>query len=80
MRLTYDRVADAVYILLRDVPCAYGYSLDESRRIDYGPDRRPRGVELLDVSQGVDVRGLPDPDRIAAALQEHGIRVIAVAS
>lgn len=55
-------------MLFRDVPYSYGYTLDEYRRVDYGENRRPMGVELLDVSLGVDLQGLPDAEPIAAEL------------
>lgn len=77
MRVEYDPQADAVYIYLRDVPYSYGYTLDLSRRVDYGEDRRPMGVELLDVSRGVDLRSLPEADLIAMELRRHDIPVAA---
>jgi uncharacterized protein YuzE len=75
MRVEYDRTADAVYVWLREVPYAYGRDLDEARRIDFGADHEPLGVELLDVSQGVDLRGLPAAEQIADALKGYHLRV-----
>lgn len=77
MRLKHDPEADAVYITLReDVPFARGFSMDAERVIDFGADGQPRGVELLNVSYGVDVRGVPEEVAIAALLRQHGIRVL----
>ena len=77
MKLKHDPEADAVYITLREaVPFAHGYQMDTERVIDFGPDGKPRGVELLNVSYGVDVRGLPDEEATTALLQQHGIRVL----
>jgi len=73
--IEYDRRADAIYVRLRDVPYSYGYSVDESRRIDYGEDREPVGVELLDVSAGVDLRGIPRAAEIAEALRRYDIPI-----
>lgn len=75
VRLEYDRDADAIYIWLRDLPYAYGEDLDHSRRIDYGPDGRPIGVELLGVSRGVLLDALPEQQAIARLLDKHGITV-----
>jgi uncharacterized protein YuzE len=71
MRLTYDPEADAVYIYLReDVPFAFNYNLDDGRNISYGPDEKPIGVELLGVSQGVDLTDLPCRAAIARLLAD----------
>jgi uncharacterized protein YuzE len=56
MKLQYDPEADAVYIYLReDVRFSFNFNLDDGRIISYGPDSKPIGVELLGVSQGVDL-------------------------
>jgi uncharacterized protein YuzE len=75
MHITYDRQADAVYIRLRDEPYAYGRDLDESRRIDDAAENHPIGIEFLDVSTGVDLRGLPESQEIAGQLRVHDILV-----
>ncbi|HZS88669.1 MAG TPA: DUF2283 domain-containing protein [Chloroflexota bacterium] len=74
MRITHDHTVDAVYIYLRDVPYAFGHSLDYERRIDYGEDEKPMGVELLGVSHGVNLDGIPEADAIERALAERDIR------
>lgn len=76
-KVDYDPAADAVYIRLRDLPYAFGEDLDSDRRIDYADDRLPIGVELLNVSLGVDVRDLPEPAAIGRALEDHNIKVFA---
>ncbi len=76
-RLEYDRGADAVYIYLWDVPYAYGCDLDDDRRIDYGTDNAPRGIELLAVSHGVNLDDLPEREEIAALLAQHHLKVYA---
>lgn len=44
--------------------------------IDFAPDNRPIGIELLNVHLGVDVRGLPEHEAVTALLLHHGIRVL----
>jgi uncharacterized protein YuzE len=75
VRIDYDRDADAAYVWLRlGLQYAYGEDLDSSRRIDYGLDGQPIGVELLNVSQGVNLADLPERQEIARLLQEQAIQ------
>lgn len=80
MELKYDEQADAAYIYLSSKPYAYGRDLDDERRIDYASDNTQIGVELLYISKGVNVDGLPQPDEIANLLETKGIRIYAMAS
>lgn len=77
LRIEHDPEADAVYIRLRDAPYAFGRDLDDARRVDFGLGEQPIGIELLFVSHGVDVTGLPQEDVVARLLEEHGFRVLA---
>lgn len=78
MRLEYDKQADAIYIYLSDAPYAYGKDLDNERRIDYAADGSPRGVELLCVSEGVNVSDFPYAQEIVKVLAVNGIRAYSV--
>lgn len=77
MKFSYDDKADAVYIRLRAVPYAHGEDLDAVRRVDFGADGQPIGVELLYVSEGVNVDDLPEQAMIGRLLEEHNIKVLA---
>jgi uncharacterized protein YuzE len=70
MKVKYDREADAIYIHLNEKAYAYGKDLDHERRVDYAEDNTPIGVELLCVSKGVNVDGLPQSTEIAQLLEE----------
>ena len=48
-------------------------NLDGSRLIDYAEDGQPVGVELLDVSAGVNLSDLPAREIITRLLAEHRI-------
>ena len=72
-KLEFDEDADAVYITLANAPYGYGEDLDDWRRVDYAADRTPIGVELLYVSGGVDLDGIPERDRIEPVLRKRGI-------
>jgi len=77
MKLKHDKNADAIYIKLSDMPNAYGKDLDDLRRIDYDANGEPRGVELLCVSDGVDMHDLPQSEEISRLLEGKNIKVFA---
>jgi hypothetical protein len=64
-------------VRLSDEQYAYGEELDPERRIDYAADGTPIGVELLCVSEGVDLRNLPENAEISKLLSRHRIKVLA---
>ena len=77
MKIKHDRIADAIYIKLSNMPYAYGKDLDDLRRIDYDANDNPRGVELLCVSRGVITDDLPNRAEIERALDDRGIKAYA---
>ncbi len=74
MKLKHDKIADAIYIKLSNMPYAYGKDLDDLRRIDYDAEGNPRGIELLCVSDGVNIDDLPHKNEIAEVLEANGIK------
>lgn len=68
MKHTYDKEANAIYIYLDEKPYSFGRRLDDERSIDYAEDGTPTGIELLYVSSGVNVTGLPQSDEVAQLL------------
>ena len=77
MRIEYDSEADAAYVWLReDGERAFGLDLDSTRYVDFGPDQRAIGVELLHVSRGVDTTGLPAREQVELLLRRAQIRVL----
>jgi uncharacterized protein YuzE len=79
MLYEYDQEADAAYITLRDLPRAFGQLLDDARYVDFAGDNTPIGIELLAVSKGVNVEGLPEPEEVERLLTDHGVRIVAPA-
>ncbi len=75
MEFKRDMEADAIYISLSNKPYAYGKDLDDERRIDYAGDNTLIGVELLCVSDGVNIDVLPHRDEIIDVLESNGIKV-----
>lgn len=77
MSSEYDRENDSLYIYLREgVQRAYGESLDDTRYVDFGADGLPIGVELLRVSRGVKLEGLPEAQAIAELLHRRNMAVV----
>lgn len=76
LRIETDPTADAVYIQLLDEPIAYSEELDDNRLIDctLNPGK-PVGVDLLSVSEGVKLDGLPEVETIKRILVGLGVKV-----
>lgn len=73
--IEHDRDADAIYVRVRAVPYSHGKDLDDSRRVDYGEDGQPIGIELLNVSLGVRLKGLPEAGTVRRLLEGSNIAV-----
>ncbi len=70
MRVVYDSEADAIAVHLREPMGAVETEfVDDVRYVDYDADGNVVGIELLAVSHGYDLEGLPEADRIARALK-----------
>jgi uncharacterized protein YuzE len=78
MRLTHDPEADAIYIYLSTKQYAYGMDIDTNRRIDYSVDGTPIGIELLNVSSGISLVGLPNAEDLGGLLDVSDIGVCLV--
>ena len=71
MEVRYDPEADAIYVTLRE---HHGRlqsrnAGDWRRVIDYDDAGEPVGVELLAVSTGLDLDGLPEAEAIGKAIR-----------
>ncbi|MBI4496465.1 MAG: DUF2283 domain-containing protein [Chloroflexi bacterium] len=78
MQLKYDPEADAIYIRFSDQKSAKMRTVRGNlgnAAVDYAADGSVVGVELLGVSAGIDLRGLPESEQIGALLQDHGFLV-----
>ena len=71
MLLSYDTEADAIYVSLREHEGALrSRNADDWRRVvDYDEVGEAVGIELLAVSAGLDLDGLPRADEISAAIR-----------
>jgi uncharacterized protein YuzE len=75
--MTYDAEVDAAYVYFRDAAWDHMQIIDDYRNVDYGLDGEPNGVELLYVSDGVNLDGLPHRDIIESLLAENHIPMFA---
>ncbi len=70
MQLEYDTEADAIYVRFRDPQGRVrSHRIDDRRIVDYDERDEVVGVELLAVSHGVDLDGVPEASRIAEAMR-----------
>lgn len=76
MRLEHDPEANAANVYLRELPFACGRELDDSRTIDYAADKKPIGIELLYVSDGVNLQDLPECEAVGRLLRDNGIKIL----
>ncbi len=71
-----DPTADAVYIQLNDEPIGYTEELDDNRLIDCTMNPgKPVGIDLLAVSEGVKLEGLPEVETVKKILVGLGVKV-----
>ncbi len=61
----------------RDTPWDHMDILDDYRNIDDAPDGEPVGIELLYVSKGVNLDGLPMANAIAWLLETEHLKIFA---
>ncbi len=62
--ITYSDESDAVYIQLSDAKIVRTQVIDDARFVDYDANGDVVGVELLGASGGLDLRGLPEHQRL----------------
>ncbi len=77
MKWEYDPEADAGHVNLgRRRTSHHCEQLDDSRIIDYAEDGTVVGVELLYVSDGVVIDGLPEQNEVERVLRAHDVKVL----
>ncbi len=70
MHLEYDTEADALYVSLRQYEGRHHQRpLDDRRVVHLDEDGTPVGIELLFVSDGIDLDGVPDAEALADAIR-----------
>ncbi len=76
LRVETDPTTDAIYIQLLDEPIGYTEELDDDRLIDRSINSgKPVGVDLLEVSEGVKLEGLPETETIKRILVGLGVEI-----
>jgi len=73
----YSETADALYVALGEAEVALTRELDDRRLIDLSEDGQIVGIEFLDVSGGVDLRGVPLRDEVGKLIRDFPFRVLA---
>ncbi len=76
LRVETSPISDAVYIQLLDELIGYTEELDDDRLIDRALDSdEPVGIDLLSVSNGVKLDGLPEVEAVRRILVGLGLEV-----
>lgn len=81
MMVQYDAEADAMHIAFKEIGPGEAHRqrlLTDKTIVDLNKAGEPIGVELLWVSEGVDLRGAPRAEEIAAALNRLGMAAASV--
>jgi uncharacterized protein YuzE len=77
LRIEYDDKADAVYIQWLIEPIGCTNTLDHNRLVDYTlPPARVVGVDLMSVSEGVKLKGLPNREAVKDILNFLKIKTL----
>ena len=76
LRVETSPISDAVYIELSEGPISHTEELDDDRLLDHGldPDRIV-GIDLVSVSKGVKLDGLPEVEAVRKILVGLGLEV-----
>lgn len=59
-----DAISDALYVTLADKKVAFTREIDSNRFIDYAEDGSAVGIDILEVSAGVELSDLPHSEEI----------------
>lgn len=77
MHVEIDSSVDAAYVTVTDQGVEQTVELDQRRRVDRDESGDLVGIEFLDVSQGVDLRGLPFREELERLFGAHHIPIYA---
>ena len=69
--VTYDLAGDALYVYLmsQETQIDHTDELGDHRIVDFDSQGRVIGVEFLNASHGIDLSGIPEAERVAAAIR-----------
>lgn len=67
--ITYADDIDILYVQLSDTPVAETEVIDDFRFVDRAEDGSVVGAEFIGAKGGIDLRGLPEGERLEALVQ-----------
>lgn len=68
LKLEFDPVADAMYVLITDSQVASTRPMDSNRLLDLDSDGLVVGIEFLNASKRIDLTDIPYHDQIAGLI------------
>ena len=72
IRVRVDREASMAYVRLTAAKIHYTEDFGDHRLVDYDETGEVVGVEFIGIEGGADLDGLPEAERVKAALIENG--------
>ena len=74
LKIGMDEELDVVFIEFESGIAGYAKELDDDRIVDYSSNPgKPIGVSLHNVSKGVRLEGLPQPEKVQSILEGLGV-------
>jgi len=73
MKIEYNPTTDSLYVTLTSNKVKYSRQLDKDRRIDYAEDGTPTGINIINVSKGINTDGLPREDDLKELMEDSCI-------
>lgn len=71
-KVRVDREASMAYVRLTAAKILYTENFGDHRLVDYDETDEVVGVEFIGIDGGADLDGLPEAERVRAALIENG--------
>ena len=71
-KVRVDREASMAYVRLATAEIRYTENFGDHRLVDYDETNEVVGVEFIGIDSGADLDGLPEAERVRAALIENG--------
>ena len=71
-KVRVDRAASMAYVRLTAAKIHYTENFGDHRLVDYDEADEVVGVEFIGIDGGADLDGLPEAERVRAALIENG--------
>ena len=70
--VTFSEQGDILYVELEESSVAKTRAYGDDRLVDFGSDGQVIGAEFIGIASSVDLRGLPETERLREAITSYG--------